>query len=133
MGLDTQSSRASKGSISSTHFMAEPSRAKFGRLYFGKLAIIVLLFGVAGLATGAKDGQYYPSSNPARHVSLSTKMNVTHVPVLVSQGTFDNVAQILAPRPRPVPGRRIEPESLPIESAGITTSLQLRSPPAALS
>jgi hypothetical protein len=98
-----------------------------------KIAIIFLLLGLAGLATLAKDGQYYPSANPARQVALSTKMNVAHAPLLYCCGALENVAHLVPPKPRPLVGRRIEPELLPVESVGLTVSRQHRSPPAVLS
>jgi hypothetical protein len=97
-----------------------------------KIAVLLLLFGIAGLATLAKDGQYYPTANPARQVSLSTKMNDSHVPVAVNRVPSDTVARMTPPKPRPVIRTRREPEPLPVQSVGITVTLQHRSPPAVL-
>lgn len=107
--------------------------AKCWVLIFHKFAIILLLLGLAGLATLAKDGQYYPTTNPVRHVSLSTKMNVTHASLVFDREPLEDLARLLTPKPRPAVGRRIEPKPLPIKSVGITVSLQHRSPPAVLS
>jgi hypothetical protein len=102
-------------------------------LVLNRLAIVLLLLGLAGLATAAKEGQYYPSTTAARHVSLSTKMNVTHAPVVFSRGPLENVARLVASKPRPAIGRRIKPDPLPMASVGLTVCLQHRSPPAVLS
>jgi hypothetical protein len=115
--------REAAGAISSVQ------RRSFGFL-LGKLAILVLIVGIAGLATLAKDGQYFPISNPARHVSLSTKMNVAYPPVICDHATPREVAPIEEPQsPPPLIVRRTEPRSLPIQSVGLTVSLQHRSPP----
>lgn len=103
------------------------------RSSYSKLAIVLLLIGLAGLATAAKNGQYYPKTNPARLVSISTKMNVTHALVLPSSGVLETVTRIVMPKPRAILVRRTEPEPLPAESVGLAASLQLRSPPAVLS
>jgi len=98
-----------------------------------KLAILLLLVGLAGLATVAKDGQYYPTANPARRVSLETKMNLNYIPVVLSQTPLQKVAQIVAAKPRPTFRRAIELEVPPIEPIAITLSLQHRSPPCVVS
>jgi hypothetical protein len=98
-----------------------------------RLAVVLLLFGLAGLATVAKDGQYYPTANPARQVSLSTKMNLAHAPVLFTCGPLENVARLVVPKPRPIFRRRTEAELLPIRSIGLTQTLRFRPPPAVLS
>jgi hypothetical protein len=98
-----------------------------------KLAIVLLLVGLAGLATLAKDGQYYPNPNPARQVSLSTKMNLDHVPVVLSRTPLEKVSQTVAAKPRPIMRRPVEPEPPLIEPLAVTLSLQHRSPPTCLS
>lgn len=103
------------------------------RFNYSRLAIVLLLIGLAGLATAAKNGQYYPTSNPARLVSISTKMNVTHAPVLPSCGVLRTVTRLVVPKPRTILLRRTESEPLPAESVGLATSLQFRSPPVVLS
>jgi hypothetical protein len=114
-------------------FLAGSAPLRNWRLIFTKLVVVLLVVGLATLATLAKDGQYYPATNAARHVSLSTKMNVTHAPVVFDRGALKNVAQLVSPKPRPVVTRRTESEPLTIESVGVVVSLQHRSPPAVLS
>jgi hypothetical protein len=105
-----------------------------GRLgvMLNRLAIVLLLVGLAGLATAAKDGQYYPNPNPARRVSLSTKMNVNSTPAVLNQTPLQKVAQIVAAKPRPSIRKPIEPEVPLIETIAVTVSLQHRSPPVLL-
>ena len=45
-----------------------------------RFIICSLLLAVAGLATMAKNGQYFPETSAAHYVSISTKMNVAHPP-----------------------------------------------------
>jgi len=104
-------------------------RLRCYRVVFSKFALIFLLFGLAGLATAAKDAQYYPKANPARHVSLATKLNVQHAPVVFGRTHLEKVAQIIAAKPRPIIRRLPEPELLLIEPVAITVTLQHRSPP----
>jgi energy-converting hydrogenase Eha subunit F len=106
-----------------------------GRCLFhlaNKLAIVLLLLGLANLATMAKNGQYYPTPNPARQVSLSTKMNDGHAPVAPVRAPLEKVARIMPPKPRPIVRRQAEPRRLLIRTIGITATPQHRSPPAFL-
>jgi nitrogen fixation-related uncharacterized protein len=108
--------------------------ALLGRLcvMLNKLAIVLLLVGLAGLATAAKDGQYYPKANPAHQVSVSTKMNVNSIPVVSSQTPLQKVAQVVVSKPRPSMHRPAEAEVPRSEPISVTVSLQHRSPPAVL-
>ncbi|HUJ32710.1 MAG TPA: hypothetical protein VLY23_15620 [Candidatus Acidoferrum sp.] len=102
------------------------------RLVLTKLAILALLVSLTGLATLAKDGQYYPTTNPARQASISTKMNVAQPTTAVESGPLQTAARIVLPPPSPMVCRRVEPQSLQAESSGLTVSLQPRSPPTAV-
>jgi hypothetical protein len=97
-----------------------------------RVAIVLLLVGLAGLATAAKDGQYYPNRNPERQVSLSTKMNLNSVPAVSSQTPLQKTAQMVVAKPRASIGRPIEPEVPLIQTIAVTVSLQHRSPPVVL-
>jgi len=55
--------------------------ARLNKSLAAKLVIFALLLAVAGLATMAKNGQYFPDTSPAHYVSISTKLNVAHSPV----------------------------------------------------
>lgn len=98
-----------------------------------KATILLLLFTVAGLATFAKNGQYYPDSNPAQHVSISIKMNVTHSQVQAAEEPLQPVSRFLPPQP-PVQSLQVHvEEASPTPPIGITVSMQHRSPPSVLS
>jgi hypothetical protein len=93
------------------------------------ILIFLLLLAVAGLSTAAKRGQYYPGSSPDRHVSISTKMNVSHAPVVVA-GDQQRPDVRLAPPPPVIPATRFEHSEAPsVERIGVTVSMQHRSPP----
>lgn len=94
-----------------------------------RLAVLLLLVGLAGLATTAKDGQYHRASNIEHQSSLSTKMNVPPARAIVGAAELQKVARIIASKPRPTFRARFKPEPLPTESVGITVAMQHRSPP----
>jgi len=101
---------------------------------FARAAVVfLLLVSVAALSTLAKDGQYFPQSNPARQVSLSTKMNFTHAPIVPDGARSQAVARISPPQPsiRITRIERLEP--IPMQRIGIIVSLQHRSPPVSIS
>jgi hypothetical protein len=98
-----------------------------------KLPIILLLITLAGLATVAKDGQYYRGSNPAHESSLSTKMNVTQAPVALGSSPLQRVARIFARKPRPTTRMRIDAAPLRIQPVGLRVSFSHRSPPPVVS
>lgn len=107
-------------------------KSKAWAIAASRATIILLLFTVAGLATFAKNGQYYPESNPAQHVSVSIKMNVTHSLVQATEEPLQPVSRFLPPQPSvPSPQVRAEATS-PSPPVGITVSMQHRSPPPAL-
>ena len=102
-------------------------------IFATKTAIFVLLFTVAGLATLAKNGQYYPKSDPARNVSISTKMNVSHSPVQVAGEQLQAVALLFRALPPLRTARVRYAENLRKPPIGVVVSMQHRSPPAQLS
>lgn len=105
---------------------AEPLSWKVGAI---RITIVLLLFTVAGLFTLAKNGQYYPKSNPAQNVSVSIKMNVAHSSAHVAEEPLQPVARFFLPRP-PVGVSRVEVDETPLgPPVGIVVSMQLRSPP----
>ena len=88
---------------------------------------------IASLATLAKNGQYYPQSNPARQVSIATKINVDHSPVNV---VVDHLVPVTRFFSLEVLVRvfRVQWAGAPSKlRIGVTVSRQLRSPPSSLS
>lgn len=94
-----------------------------------RATIVVLLFSVAGLATLAKNGQYFPKTNPARYVSISTKMNIALSPVLSAGEPLQPVVASFPPQPA-TRANRVEITKIPpVERIGVRISMQHRSPP----
>ena len=62
-----------------------------GRMICNRLAVLLLLVGLAGLATTAKDGQYHRASNIEHQSSLSTKMNVPPARAMVGSAELQKV------------------------------------------
>jgi hypothetical protein len=94
-----------------------------------KMVALVLLLGLTGLATSAKDAQYFRTSKIEHESSLSTKMNVPPAPVILSSVDIQKVARIIATKPQETYRPRFKPEPLPTESVGVTVAMQHRSPP----
>ena len=97
-----------------------------------KIAILLLLFAVAGLSTLAKNSKYLPKSDPTHFLSNATKMNVGHLPVLFFAIQY-------APRAKVVPVERrfrmlqpVSSEKIDLPQIGLIISLQHRSPPSLL-
>jgi len=97
---------------------------------FSKAAIILLLVSLAGLATIAKDGQYYRGANFAHQSSLSTKMNVTLTSAVLGSAPLERVTRTTVEKPRPAARVRKEPEAPPAEPIRLLLSVRHRSPPA---
>lgn len=107
-------------------------RARRDRSFFicHKLPVILLLITLIGLATMAKDGQYYHGSNPEHLASLSTKMNVGQAPVVLGPSPAQRVGRILASKPRASTRTRIQHVPLPVQPVALRLSIRHRSPPA---
>jgi len=97
-----------------------------------KLVIFGLLLTVAGLATMAKNGQYFPTASPAHYVSISTKMNVAHSSVRFAAHELQPVTRLFSLQPS-MRASRVEQSAAPplIIRLCLTDSKQLRAPPAA--
>jgi hypothetical protein len=103
-------------------------------LFATKATILLLLFTVAGLATLAKNGQYYPKSNPAKYVSISTKMNVVVQPSAhLNNQQLQPTTRFSPPHPQ-FPLAWVQPLQPPaVRTISVTVSMQHRSPPFAVS
>ena len=104
-------------------------RKSFWAGLLARATILILLLSVAALATLAKDGLYYPRTNPARYVSLSTKMNVAHS-LALSAGEQPRLFAVNFP-PQPVmQATRVEiPPAPSARRINLCLSMQHRSPP----
>ena len=83
---------------------------RFRTGFLAKFVIFTLLLSVAGLATLAKNGQYFPKASVVHHVSISTKMNVVHFPAYFAGDHLKPVTILMAP---PMPANREENLSAP--------------------
>lgn len=98
------------------------------RRVWAKLLLVVLLLGVAGLATAAKDSLYHFHSTTAQHVCSSTKMQTVHP----SAVELEPALPVLAILPASPKYRRSLVKTLSVSfvpSVGVVVSLQHRSPP----
>ncbi len=116
-----------------THPRCESVNRKFAPGVFGRTALVLLLLvAVVGLSTLAKNGQYYPRTNPVRHVSLSIKMNVAHAPIVILGDKLEPVARVAPPRSAVRITRLEQFEATPVQEISVTVSMQHRSPPPSL-
>lgn len=96
-----------------------------------RIAAVVLLFLVAGLATLAKNVQYLPNSDSAHYINCATKMKAAQPAIEADPKPLRPVARVIPARPTFRPSRLDEPKTPPIAVIGLTVSLQHRSPPSA--
>jgi len=94
-----------------------------------RAAILTLLFALAGLSILAKQGQYYPRTNPVRHISTSTKMNVPQTAAVFAREPLRPVAKVIPPQPQDRAATVDAPELTCAPWIHLTLSLQHRSPP----
>ncbi len=94
-----------------------------------RVAILLLLIGLAGLGAQAKDGQYCRRTNPERETSLATKMNVPPAGVNFSAQPLRTGSRVVVEEPQQTLPARIEAEPPVAESVGVTVAMQHRSPP----
>lgn len=111
----------------SVHPTFEPGRVA------NALLILLLLIAVMALSTLAKEGQYYPRTNPAGRAALSTKMNVAHAPIAISHDDLQPVSRVSPPPPAARVTRLEQFETAPVQKISVTVSMQHRSPPRLLS
>lgn len=98
------------------------------RRVWAKLLIVLLLFGVAGLSTVAKDSLYKFHSPTAQHVCSATKMQTAHQTAVELEPTMP----VRATLPASPEYRRSQVKTLDVSfvpSVGVVVSLQHRSPP----
>jgi hypothetical protein len=101
--------------------------------FFVKAVLITLLFAVAGLATMAKNGQYFPQDSSAHYVSLSTKMNVAHSSIQFVVDDLQQPVTRLFSLQVPMRTEWAVPPAAPlsVNTVCLFDTGQLRAPPAA--
>lgn len=103
------------------------------RQLYLKIGVVTLLLAIAGFSTLAKNSQYLSRSNPAHYINISSKMKVSHSPVVIDRTPLRRVARFIPPQPAMRIVRMVEKEIPALPSMGVTVSLQHRSPPLFLS
>ena len=98
-----------------------------------KVGVVMLLLAIAGFSTLAKNSQYLSRSNPAHYINISSKMKVSHSPVVIDRTPLRPIARFIPPQPEMRIARVVEEEIPALPSIGVTISLQHRSPPLSLS
>jgi thioredoxin-like negative regulator of GroEL len=116
-----------------SHTASQTGQAAQTRRVYVKVGVVMLLLAIAGFATLAKNSQYLSRSNPAHYINISSKMKVSHLPVVIDRTPLRPVARFIPPQPEMQIARVVE-EGIPaLPSIGVTVSLQHRSPPLSLS
>jgi hypothetical protein len=112
--------------------MAAPD--KRNRIVYVRLAIVLLLFAIAGFSTMAKNSQYYSRSNPVHFMNISSKMKVSPAPAILDRTPLQLVERLVAPPQQQVRSFPVVEQEFPeLPSISVTLSLQHRSPPSFLS
>ena len=96
-----------------------------------RATVFLLLFGVAGLSTLAKQGKYLPKLNPLRQYSKAVKMELVHHPVDFIPVSGQPVSRILPPQPE-FSATPLVRRGFAFRFTGLTISSQLRAPPSLL-
>ncbi len=93
-----------------------------------RTAAFLLLFGVAGLSTLAKQGKYLPKSNPLRNYSKAAKMELLDHPVDFLFVAAEPVSGIVPPEPE-FSGTLLVKPGLTFRLIALTISFHHRAPP----
>jgi hypothetical protein len=100
-----------------------------------RIAVVMLLASLAGFSTLAKTTQYLPKSNPARFLSIASKMKADCLPVTLKapapQPRSQAIALMILLPTEPIV-RHSNPEDCDtrfIEHLGIAVSVRHRAPP----
>src|SRR5690348_1421021 len=93
-----------------------------------KTTVLLLLVGVAGLSTLAKQGNYLPKGNPLRHYSKATKMERVHHPVDFIPVPAQPPSRILPPQPE-FSATPLLRSGLTFRPTGLSISFENRAPP----
>jgi hypothetical protein len=109
-----------------------PDDAELRKLLF-RVAAVLLLFLVTGLATLAKNVQYLPKSDTAHYINCATKMKVAQPALEAGRKPLHPVAKVIPASPTFRPNRQNQPETPPIQLISLTVSLQQRSRPPSIS
>ena len=96
-----------------------------------RTTVFLLLFGVAGLATLAKQGSYLSRRNPLRHYSKAVKMERAHYPVDFFPVSAHAVPRLVPPQPEFAASQLVQP-GLTFRRVLVPISCHHRAPPSQL-
>ncbi len=99
---------------------------------FARVAVFLLLLSVGGLETLAKSNEYLPESNPSHYLSIASKLNVGHPPVLLAAKHVLFVSPMVPPQPIFHFSQLERFEEPHFQQICLTASLRHRSPPSLL-
>lgn len=115
------------------HLNVELSTSTVSKRIVCRVAVLALLFAVAGLTTAAKKSWYSPRSNPTHYLSIASKAKVSHTAAnLSSRQLRKPVARIVPPQPVRHMNRWEADEAPPAPLISVVVSMQHRSPPPAV-
>jgi hypothetical protein len=97
-----------------------------------RIAILLLIFAIAGLSATAKQSEYLPKSNPAHFLNQATKMSVPHHPVPFVPAPLCPVAKVTPLQAESQAAFILDFEKPKLPEIAIMVSLQHRSPPSFL-
>lgn len=97
-----------------------------------RAAVLLLLLGVAGLATVAKQSQYLPGSNPLHRIAKSAKMELLHPPVDFIPAQSYLGSRVVPPQPECNCTPLARSEQPTQGEIGLRVSPQHRAPPTLL-
>jgi hypothetical protein len=98
-----------------------------------RAAVLLLLFAVMGLSTLAKEAKYLPKSNPLRHLSKSTKMELVHHPLNIDPSPTPMVSRVVPPQPGLFARLPVQSEGPTSYRIALAVFFQHRAPPSLLS
>jgi hypothetical protein len=97
-----------------------------------RIAILLLIFSIAGLSATAKQSKYLPKSNPAHFLGKATKMGVPHHPVPFIPAPLCLVAKVTPRQAESQTAFILDFEKPRLPEIAVMVSLQHRSPPSFL-
>jgi hypothetical protein len=117
----------------------ETMQQRYRKIVLIRIAVVMLLASLAGFSTLAKNVQYLPKSNPARYLSIASKMKADCAPVTVEappvepRTTVRAIASAIPPKPIAFSCLLEQRTTQVVAQVRIYGSVQRRGPPVSLS
>jgi hypothetical protein len=102
---------------------------KLSRRLLARVAALLMIVGVVGLSTVAKNTGYLPNSNPAHYISAASKMSPVHSPDFLDRLTLHPISKLIPQKPPSRETHRNDPELPPINQIVPISIYQHRPPP----